>query len=376
MADDVGGRPRYESDNRLRAQIRSQSCLTKNIVGLLQSCSLGAVEELLTSKIDAIDELRCPSETVTHKNNLRGLRAVLQELPCTENINSRSVRHSFMVFDEAFALFSSFHPNRTFEHLQDPNLRKFFKEILCHPKHGLPVYVINNELVLLRSHDVDLEKFIEELFTTIKHKDHSRLQLFRSLIQNMLNSMDSEWDKKVMKVLIGATHTKRELTTFGIGSRINKYTYFVFSNVEKRVELENEAKNLVTNNLKRKADNLSKLIKKEEFNLTQKRQKWNDAQLNGLKDRIEDLDEQHASTLEILSNENGRAFKQMVRRKQRSLITKKRIGMRKASQGRSQVMDEVDEHYVMQCIEEKATAHGRRHDNIMYLSHRVKKKDF
>ena len=127
----------------------------------------------------------------------------------------------------------------------------------------------------------------------------------------------------------------------------------MFSNVEKRVELENEAKNLVTNNLERKADNLSKLIKKGEFNLTQKRQKWNDAQLNGLKDRIEDLDEQHASTLEILSNENGRAFKQMVRRKQRSLITKKRIGMRKASQGRSQVMDEVDEHYVVHCIERK-----------------------
>ena len=260
-----------------------QSCLTKSIVRSLQSCSLGAVEELLTSKIDVIDELRCPSETVTHKNNLQGLRAVLQELLCTENINNRSVHHSFMVFDEAFALFSSFLPNQTFEYLQDPNLRKFFKEILCHPRHGLPVYVITNEFILLRSHDVNLQKFIKDLFTMIKHKVHSRLQLSRSLIQNMLNSMDSEWDKKVMKVLIGATHTKGELTTFSIGLRINKYTDFVFSNVEKRVERENEAKYLVTHNLKRKADNLSKLIKKEEFNLTQKRQQWNDAQLNGLK---------------------------------------------------------------------------------------------
>ncbi len=88
----------------------------------------------------------------------------------------------------------------------------------------------------------------------------------------MLNSMDCEWDKKVMKVLIGATHTKRELTTFGIGSRINQYTDVVLNNVEKRIEVEVEAKNLVLDDLKRKLDNLSKLMKKEEFILGQKRQ--------------------------------------------------------------------------------------------------------
>ena len=110
MADAVSCR--YESDNRLRAEIRSQSCFTKNVVGSLQCCSMDAVEELLTSKIEAIDEIRCPAETIVHKNNLRGLRAVLQELLCTENSNNnRNVRHSFIVFDEAFALFSSFHPN-------------------------------------------------------------------------------------------------------------------------------------------------------------------------------------------------------------------------------------------------------------------------
>ncbi len=101
----------------------------------------------------------------------------------------------------------------------------------------------------------------------------------------------------------------------------------------------------------------------------------NDAPCNGLKDRIEDLDELHASILEFLSNEIlSRAFKQMVRKKQRSLETKNWIGMRKASQGRPKVMDEVDENFVMQCMEEKATAHRCRHDNVMYLSHQVKKK--
>ena len=144
---------------------------------------------------------------------------------------------------------------------------------MCHPKHGLPVYVVSNDYVLLRSRDVDLEQFIEELLTKVRPEDQRRLCLSRSLIQNMLNSMDSEWDKKVLKVLVGATDTKRELTTFGIGSRINQYTDFVLNNVEKRMEIQGEAKDIVSNDLKRKVDNLSKLIKKEEFNLVQKRQK-------------------------------------------------------------------------------------------------------
>lgn len=39
-------------------------------------------------------------------------------------------------------------------------------------------------------------------------------------------------------------------------------------------------------------------------------------------------------------------------------------------------MDKVDEDFLVQCIDNKATAHGRRHDSVLYLNHRVKKKDF
>ena len=105
------------------------------------------------------------------------------------------------------------------------------------------------------------------------------------------------------------------------------------------MEIESEAKDIVSNDLTRKVDNLSKLIKKGEFNLVQKRQKWNDVQLNGLKERIKDLEEQRASTIDVMRNENSRVFKQIVRRKQKKLINERRIGMRKVSHGRPQVMD-------------------------------------
>ena len=34
-----------------------------------------------------------------------------------------------------------------------------------------------------------------------------------------------------------------------------------------------------------------------------------------------------------------------------------------------------DETFLLTCIQNKATAHGRRHDFVLYLNHRVKKKD-
>ena len=39
-------------------------------------------------------------------------------------------------------------------------------------------------------------------------------------------------------------------------------------------------------------------------------------------------------------------------------------------------MDENDEIFLAKAIENKATAHGRRKDSVLYLNHRVKKKDF
>ena len=66
----------------------------------------------------------------------------------------------------------------------------------------------------------------------------------------------------------------------------------------------------------------------------------------------------------------------MINRKYGKLILDKRVGMRKASSGRPQQIDEEDEQFILQCIEEKATANGRRHDAVLYTGHRVKKKDF
>ena len=50
--------------------------------------------------------------------------------------------------------------------------------------------------------------------------------------------------------------------------------------------------------------------------------------------------------------------------------------MRRKASGRSLAMDSLDEQFVLNCIESKTTAHGRRQDQVMYTGRRVKKRDF
>ena len=50
--------------------------------------------------------------------------------------------------------------------------------------------------------------------------------------------------------------------------------------------------------------------------------------------------------------------------------------MRKASSGRPKSLDEEDEKFILDCIDNKATAHGQRHDAVLYMNHLVKKKKF
>ena len=65
----------------------------------------------------------------------------------------------------------------------------------------------------------------------------------------------------------------------------------------------------------------------------------------------------------------------MIRRTQ-LYINENRVGLRRKGSGRPITVDELDEQFLLNCIESKTTAHGRRHDQVMYTGHRVKKKDF
>ncbi len=335
--------------NKVHTAVRRDLRLTKNVVGSLQTCKLDENEDLLTKKINAIDG---------HAESPQ-MRAILQQLLCITSTGNRSVRFSYIKFDEAFALFLSFHPDLTAESLKDKNRQKVFKELLCHPIHGLPVYVISSKYILQRSSDVDLELFIEDNNSEV---EEGRVIISRDLLQDMLNSMDSAWDRKVLKVALGATRSRNQLQELGIGSRIQQYTKSVLETIQEKKAAENDARKLVIGNLERKAANIGKRIKNEKFRLAQKCNKWNEVQLHELQESIDDLTEQYTSVQKLLDDKAGsKNLNHMVKRKHRKLVMEKRIGMRKSGAGRPRAMDETDENLVSLAAASCVRSHSPNH---------------
>ena len=67
---------------------------------------------------------------------------------------------------------------------------------------------------------------------------------------------------------------------------------------------------------------------------------------------------------------------QCKRRLARNLVEENRVKRRKTSTGAPRALDSEDEEFIQKAIEDKSTAHGRRHDAVLYVNYRVKKKDF
>ena len=74
--------------------------------------------------------------------------------------------------------------------------------------------------------------------------------------------------------------------------------------------------------------------------------------------------------------QSKRRFFQAVKRTADSLIDENRVKRRRLGAGPRLKLDNDDEEFLLNCIEAKATAHGRRQDTVMYLDHVVKKRDF
>ena len=340
-------------------------------------------EEYLTSRIDKFQEdidkqkregiTILSSERHSHLANLRGLRGVLQDLMANIEFRGKEVRLSYMKFDEAFSYFMSFRSEAVPSLLVDRHQRKIFVDLICNETHGIPVYILKRNYIVLKTNNTDLELLFEEL---LEDRELRTVGLSANDIKDMLDSLDSQWDKKVFKVALGAKLTKTEQMSLGLGSRVAKYKKDVYDVITAKKELQAEAESAVVQNLQRKVANMEKSITSLSEKLSKKSKFWNTEQLGELQEELEDMEEKKVKLVNTTQDKNSKPFKQMVSRKIKRLNMNHRLGMRKTSTGRPRLLDEQDEKFILDCIEQKATAHGRRHDAVMYTGKRVKKKDF
>ena len=57
------------------------------------------------------------------------------------------------------------------------------------------------------------------------------------LVTDVLESMDTSWDKKAMKVPLYTTRTREETKKLIISSRINQYTDYLLSDIQRKKEV-------------------------------------------------------------------------------------------------------------------------------------------
>ena len=359
--------------NKLRSKIRECSSVSEHVRVSLQTCHILKYEDILTERISYVEQkLSLTHENQAHSQSLRGLRAILQILLANVEIPGKTVQHSFLNFEDAFALFLSFKVDALNEMLADRHQKKMFTDHICHPKYGIPVYIVKNQYIVLRLGEVDLDLFLEEIS---KPTDRLGGETFSATqVKDMLQCLDTAWDKKVCKVILGENLTKNDRIETGLGSRVKKYRLDVIATIEKRKALRHKAEDIVKMELQNMLQKIEHTTLKEEASL--QRSFMSKEQKEEITEKIEDLEARKFNLQEILEQKNMKGFQQMVNRKYRNLIMEERVGLRKASSGRPQVIDEEDETFVLQCIEEKSTAHGRRHDAVLYTGHRVKKRDF
>ena len=371
--------PLKRAKNALRSQIRRESGIMKNVLKSCQSCS---VKDNLNILDDEIGKLENGSSyeysRSCHLWHLKGLKAVLKMLLVDiPNEYGSSIRRSFIEFEEAFDLFLGYSPNQV---QKDRHMKKRFKELVCHPKFGLSVYIVLENFIVLKSEDADLEYFIKSLIESLIEKKPVRLEITHDLVSKLLKSIDTEWDRKVLRVVIAANRTKEEIDNLGIDSdnipRITAEVQEVAKERENALEL---AKEEVEKRLQVKLQQLKDCVISNEKKIEFCQHIWTNEQINDLSLTNQSLKERVVQTENLLKRNSVKAVKNvtaMVSRMQKELIKANRIGVRKASSGRPRQMDDVDEQFLLHCIENKATAHGRRHDAVMYLHHRVKKRDF
>ena len=316
------GKPPYSKDQRenrtsntLRTEIREQSMGTADgnirILKSLQTCYLKDNMKVLDEHIAKLNL----EETLSH---LRGLKAVLQilqgQLP---NENGKDTKQSFMDFNEAFALFLSCSKDTSSLDLGQRHKRKRFKELLCHPKYGLCVYVVMEKFIVLRADDVDLEIFFEELTKSIHYDfksvdENSRLILNSELVENIINSMDSEWDKNIVRVILGSTRSRAEINKLGIDSHDIKQLTEKVEVLEERKNAKLAASDMVTLRLKSRMESIESNINSKELILQRKTHDWTEHQLGELSDDITSLKEQKED-LEKLLNPSTKYEKELVK---------------------------------------------------------------
>ena len=97
-----------------------------------------------------------------------------------------------------------------------------------------------------------MELFLEEFVQLIRNDNTDeqnarlRLDLTNNFVEELFSTVDSDWDKKIIRVLIGSTRSRVEIETLGLKSdRIARETEYVQEVIKERLNTKYAAEAMV-----------------------------------------------------------------------------------------------------------------------------------
>ena len=201
-----------------------------------------------------------------------------------------------MSFNEALEYFLAFQPHHS--GVPTKYQRGVFREALLYEKHGLRINIIGiserSEYVALHPGNVDLEALLLHIFNNINDNSKisdSALVLDKETLQGIVSTMDSEWHKVCLKVVLWSIYSTDEMQGLGFdldnlpSMTEKRRVKFVLEEVKNADET---AVHLVTLCSISKKEILEKNIGEKERFQQKKRNVWS---TNTVKDILSDIPE-------------------------------------------------------------------------------------
>ena len=227
----------------------------------------------------------------------------------------------------------------------------------------------------------DIAWLLQDLDNSAADSEHNeRYKLTCASLTNIIKSMDTEYDRNALKAIIFATRSRKEVEVLGI--KADRAVHFLKNTCQAAEECQNAlvaAEDMLELRLKHKKE----VIEEKIHQIDEKVAKLGDLLPKFSREDLEsekDMLKERAARITNLQTKQERSskkqFQQCKRKLATQLIEENRIKRRKICSGAPRLLDSDDEEYIKRAIEDKSTAHGRRHDSVLYTNKRVKKKNF
>lgn len=363
-----------------RSYLRNQSFVNSNFRRSLQTCS---IENNLT-KLKAI---YISTRSKHLRKTICGLLNILENLMIPADYLTKDYESSathkikgFMPFEQAFDMYIDIVGVSVFANERIDDIKVRFRDSLLHSEYGLKCVVYCNSrgkrYIILDTDDVDLVSFfIDEQEKDIDDNISSKLDF--SFVQHALRSIDTEYDRNVVKTLLSKVLSSKDLSQLGIkpetAIKRGEKMEIIFEEISNaKVAAEDMLRLRLKGRIQKNLHDIEALdLQASKGILSEKRLK--DVQLQ--KELLGNRLSENQKILDKDDRYSIQKFNQSTRRLAEQLIKENGFKNRKNAAGAPQLLDSEDEEFIAKAIEDKSSAHGRRHDTTLYLHHRIKSRD-